>query len=61
MTHEGNILGVMSVYTSEPRHFTSDDIDFVTDVANLGAIALKNAKRYSRLQAEYATFRGITF
>lgn len=61
MRHNGDIIGVMRVYTSEPRHFTSDDIDFVTAASNLGAIALKNAKRYSRLQAEYATFRGITF
>ena len=61
MRHNEDIIGVMRVYTSGPRHFTSDDIDFVTAASNLGAIALKNAKRYSRLREEYATFRGVAF
>lgn len=61
MMREGDIIGVMRVYTAEPRHFTADDIYFVTAVANLGAIALENAKRYERLHEGYMAFRRLTF
>lgn len=54
-------IGVLRVYTSEPRQFSEDDIYFVRAVAHLGAIALDNAKRYDRLQEEYETFRARTF
>ena len=55
------IIGVIRLYTAEPRHFTPDDIYFVSAVANLGAIALENAKRYDSLQEEYESFRRLTF
>lgn len=54
-------VGVIRVYTTEPRQFTIDDIHFVGAVAHLGAIALENAKRYDRLREEYETFRRRTF
>ncbi len=57
----GEIIGVMRVYTVEPCHFTEDDIYFVSAVANLGAIALENAKRYHRLREGYEAFRRLTF
>ena len=61
MRHNEDIIGVMRVYTSGPRHFTSDDIDFVTAASNLGAIALKNAKRYEGLYEGYMAYRTFTF
>jgi GAF domain-containing protein len=45
------------VYTAEPRHFTEEDIHFVGAVANLGAIALENAKLYETLKKDYESFR----
>lgn len=54
-------IGVIRVYTAKPRRFADDDIDFVRAVANLGAIALENAKRYESLQEEYEQFRRRTF
>jgi GAF domain-containing protein len=51
------IIGVVRVYTSAPRHFSMDDIYFVGAVANLGAIALENAKLYETLKKDYETFR----
>ena len=39
-------IGVIRVYTAEPCHFTMDDMYFVGAVANLGAIALENARLY---------------
>ncbi|MGV8078733.1 MAG: GAF domain-containing protein [Syntrophales bacterium] len=52
-----DIVGVIRVYTAEPRQFTIDDIFFVGAVANLGAIALENAKLYRTLKKDYETFR----
>lgn len=54
-------IGILRVYTSEPRQFSEDDIYFARAIAHLGAIALDNAKRYDRLQEEYETFRQRTF
>jgi GAF domain-containing protein len=59
--HRGEIVGVIRVYTSEPYHFTEDDIYFVSAVGNLGAIALENAKRYNRLREGYEAFRQLIF
>jgi len=56
MLREENI-GVIRVYTAEPCHFTMDDIYFVGAVANLGAIALENARLYETVQKDYETFR----
>ena len=57
MTLREEIVGVIRVYTAEPRQFTMDDIYFVGAVANLGAIALENAKLYATLKKDYETFR----
>lgn len=51
------IIGVIRVYTAEPRHFTADDIHFVGAVANLGAIALENIRLYDSVQKDYEAFR----
>jgi GAF domain-containing protein len=51
------VIGVMRVYTSEPFHFTNDDIYFVGAVANLGAIVLENAKLYEFVHKDYVTIR----
>ncbi len=61
MTIEGNVVGVMRVYTNERRDFKTNDKYFATAVANLGAIALENSKRYERLHEEYMAFRRLTF
>jgi GAF domain-containing protein len=50
-------IGVIRVYTAERCHFTLDDIYFVGAVANLGAIALENARLYEAVQKGYDTFR----
>jgi len=51
------IVGVIRVYTAEPRQFTVDEMYFVRAVANLGAIAFENAKLYATLKKDYETFR----
>ncbi len=57
MTLREEIIGVIRVYTAERRSFTVDDMYFVGGVANLGAIALENARLYQAVQKDYETFR----
>ncbi len=57
MTLREEIIGVIRVYAAERRQFTIDDIYFVGGVANLGAIALENARLYEAVQKDYETFR----
>ena len=51
------VIGVVRVYTAEPRHFTYSDIYFVGAVANLGAIALENARLYDSVEKDYEELR----
>jgi GAF domain-containing protein len=51
------VIGVVRVYAGESRRFTMDDMYFVGAVANLGAIALENARLYETVQKDYASFR----
>jgi signal transduction histidine kinase len=51
---KAEVVGVMRLYTSEPRHFTDNDIFFLRAVANLGAIALENAKLYEAIKSSDA-------
>ena len=53
----GEVIGVMRIYTAQPRHFTDADIYFVGAVANLGAIALENARLYDATKKDYEELR----
>lgn len=47
-----NPIGVMRLYTEEVHEFSNEEIGFVTAIANLGAIAIENAKLYQALKEE---------
>jgi len=51
------IIGVVRVYTGEPRHFTHDDIYFAGAVTHLGAIALENARLHDSIRMDYEELR----
>jgi GAF domain-containing protein len=57
MTHRGEIIGVIRVYTREPYEFTADDKYFVWAIANLGAIALENARLYETVRKDHEALR----
>jgi GAF domain-containing protein len=44
LTVKGSVIGILSVYTSDPRMFPEEEINFVEAVADLAAIALQNAR-----------------
>ncbi len=49
----GSVIGVMRVYTSEPRVFHNDDIQFLSVLASLAALAIENANLYDSLKRSY--------
>lgn len=52
-----DVVGVIRVYKGEPYRFTEADIYFVTAVANLGAIALENARLFDSVKKDYEGLR----
>lgn len=49
----GEAIGVLRVYTGEPRSFHEDDIQFLTVLASLSALAIENASLYENLKQSY--------
>lgn len=49
----GNAIGIMRVYTTEPCTFHEDDIQFLSVLASLAALALENANLYHNLKSSY--------
>ncbi len=41
---KGHIIGVLRLYTAEPRDFLQEEMDFAEAVAEIGAIAIENAR-----------------
>ena len=50
---EDRTIGVLRVYAPEYRDFAPDEIDFVTAIANLSAIAIENAHLHQALKRDY--------
>jgi GAF domain-containing protein len=49
----GDSIGVMRVYTGEPCTFQEDDIQFLSVLARLAALAIENANLYESLKSSY--------
>jgi GAF domain-containing protein len=49
----GGAIGVMRVYTRECCIFHDDDIQFLTVLARLAALAIENARLYENLKSSY--------
>jgi signal transduction histidine kinase len=43
---ENEVIGMMRVFTAEPRQFSKEETRFVEGVASLGALALQKARRH---------------
>jgi len=50
---KGRIIGVLRLYTAEPRDFSPDELDFAEALAEMGAIAIENARMYERIKKDY--------
>jgi GAF domain-containing protein len=49
----GEAIGVMRAYTAEPHDFSEIEQEFVQALADLGALALVNARRYESIKRDY--------
>lgn len=49
----GQAIGVLRVYTDEPSTFSKDDIQFLSVLASLAALAIENANLYNSLKNSY--------
>ncbi len=49
----GEAIGVLRVYTDEPCTFHEDDIQFLSVLASLAALAIENANLYQSLKSSY--------
>jgi signal transduction protein with GAF and PtsI domain len=50
---KGRVIGVMRLYTAVPRDFDETELDFAEALAEMGAIALENARMYERIKKDY--------
>jgi GAF domain-containing protein len=44
------IIGILSLYTAEHRHFSKDEIDFLSALADQGGIAIGRARLFERMR-----------
>lgn len=49
----GQGIGVMRVYTAEPTDFHEDDVQFLSVLASLSALAIENAHLYESIKSSY--------
>ncbi len=47
-------IGALRLYTAEPHEFAEDEITFAGVIADLGAIAIDNARRYENIRRSNA-------
>ena len=48
---KGDIIGVMRLLCEEKRHFNKEEIIFAVDLAEIGGIAIKNARMYEHIRS----------
>jgi signal transduction protein with GAF and PtsI domain len=49
----GRVIGVMRLYTAEPRDFVDEELQFAEAVGEVGAIAIENARMYEKIKKDY--------
>jgi signal transduction protein with GAF and PtsI domain len=47
------IIGVLRIYTSEPRQFSDYEMEFIYGLADMGGIAIDNARMYFHLKSDH--------
>lgn len=50
---EKNVIGVLRVYSDKVREFQEDEIEFLTILANISAIAIENARLHHALKTAF--------
>ena len=47
------IIGVLRIYTAQKRKFSEDEFEFIAGLADMGGIAIDNARMYDHLKADH--------
>jgi transcriptional regulator with GAF, ATPase, and Fis domain len=53
ITVKGQIIGVLRIYTSEQRIFSDDEYKLISGLADIGGIAIDNARMYDHLKSDH--------
>jgi GAF domain-containing protein len=53
---KGNVIGGLALYTASPRHFSQDEIDFATAMAEQGGMATENARLFEQIKKNTSLF-----
>jgi len=53
LSAKGKVIGVLRLYTAEPRVLSGDEASFIEALAEMGAIAIENARMYERIRKDY--------
>ncbi len=46
MVIRGRVIGVLRLYTAEPRPFTENELELISAIAEIGAVAIENARMF---------------
>lgn len=55
------IIGVLRIYLSEMKDFSEDEIEFITGLADMGGIAIDNARMYDHLKTDHESLIAETY
>ena len=58
---KGHIIGVLRIYMPETRHFSENEIEFITGLADMGGIAIDNARMYDHLKSDHESLITETY
>lgn len=50
---KGEVIGALRLYTSQSRRFSDDEMELISGLAEMGGIAIDNARMYSELKADH--------
>jgi signal transduction protein with GAF and PtsI domain len=53
MSLKEKIIGVLRIYTSEPREFSDAEEEFISGLAEIGSIGIENASMYTILKTDH--------
>jgi len=54
---KNEVIGMLRIYTAEPREFSQDEFDFLKGFAEQVSIALENAQTYEDVREKYETLK----
>ena len=49
---KGTVIGVLRIYAAQPYRFSDNEIEFVSGLAEMGGIAIVNARMYEHLKED---------